>query len=150
MDLLDVAILVLRLALVAVLYAFLLLVMRAAARGLRAAPRTPASTETVARAAELRLIVLEPGGSELRSGQVIELAADATLGRSTRAEVVLADAAVSAQHARVFRVGRAWVVTDLGSTNGTRVNETMVNGETPLAPDDVLALGSVRLQVVRQ
>jgi pSer/pThr/pTyr-binding forkhead associated (FHA) protein len=55
---------------------------------------------------------------------------------------------VSAEHARVFRVGRAWVVTDLGSTNGTRVNETAVNGEMPLAATDVLTLGSVRLQVV--
>jgi len=61
---------------------------------------------------------------------------------------VIADSSVSAEHARVFRVGRAWVVTDLGSTNGTQVNETPVNGEMPLAANDVLTLGSVRLQVV--
>jgi hypothetical protein len=153
-DFLDVAILALRLALVAVLYAFLATVMRVAARGLRAAapPVTePAPAPTVApavRLPELRLIVLEPGSSALRSGQVVELPDGATLGRSARAEVVLADSSVSGEHARVFRVGRAWVVTDLGSTNGTQVNQTAVNGEMPLAANDVLTLGSVRLQVV--
>jgi pSer/pThr/pTyr-binding forkhead associated (FHA) protein len=142
-DLLDVAILVLRLALVAVLYAFLIMVMRVAARGLLTSPRSaPAAS-----GAGLRLIVLEAGSSALRSGEVLELPDPATLGRSAHAEVVIADSAVSAEHARVFRVGRAWVVTDLGSTNGTRVNETPVSGEMPLAPDDVLALGTVRLQV---
>ena len=150
MDLLDVAILALRLALVAALYLFLAMVMRGAIRGLRtAAPRMAEPAPRVERRATgLRLIVREPGSSALQSGQVVELADGGTLGRSTRAEVVLDDSAVSAEHARVFRVGRAWVVTDLGSTNGTQVNETPVNGEMPLAANDVLTLGSVRLQVV--
>ncbi len=152
MDLLDVAILALRLALVAVLYVFLAVVMRGAIRGLRMAPapRRPAEPAPAAnaRGTGLRLVVREPGSSDLESGQLVELADGAVLGRSARAEVVLADSSVSAEHARVFRVGRAWVVTDLGSTNGTQVNETPVHGEMPLAANDVLTLGSVRLQVV--
>ncbi len=150
MDLLDVAILALRLALVAVLYLFLAMVMRGAIRGLRAAPQRRAEPAPVdaRRATGLRLIVREPGSSALQSGQVVELADGATLGRSTRAEVVLDDSAVSAEHARVFRVGRAWVITDLGSTNGTQINDAQVNGEMPLAANDVVTLGSVRLQVV--
>jgi hypothetical protein len=149
-DLLDVVILTLRLLLVAVLYVFLLMVLRGAARGLRpvSRPSEPSAPAPVRNAAELQLLVLDAGSSALRSGQVIEVADGATLGRSARTEVVIADAAVSAEHARVFRVGRAWLISDLGSTNGTRVNESPVNGEMPLAPDDVLALGSVRLKVV--
>jgi len=149
-DFVDVAILALRLALVALLYLFLAMVMRGAIRGLWVAPRpgaAPAATPN-GRATGLRLVVREPGSSELESGQVVELTDGAVLGRSARAEVVIADSSVSAEHARVFRVGRAWVVTDLGSTNGTQVNETPVNGEMPLAANDVLTLGSVRLQVV--
>jgi pSer/pThr/pTyr-binding forkhead associated (FHA) protein len=61
---------------------------------------------------------------------------------------VLADPSVSAEHARLTRVGHAWVVTDLGSTNGTRVNEAQVSGKASLASGDVLAIGHVRLQVV--
>jgi hypothetical protein len=119
-DLLDVLILALRLALVAVLYGFLVLVMRGAARGLRPAPPLANPRPTSApNLAKLRLIVLEPGSSALRSGQVIELPDAAVLGRGARAAVVIADPAVSAEHARVSRVGRAWVITDLGSSRHT-------------------------------
>jgi hypothetical protein len=150
-DWLDAAILALRLVLVALLYLFLVLVMRAARHGLQTAAQrqtADAAFKADSRAIGLRLVVREPGDSELESGQLVELADGAILGRSNRAEVVIADSSVSAEHARVFRVGRAWVVTDLGSTNGTQVNQTPVNGEMPLAANDVLTLGSVRLQVV--
>ncbi len=144
-------ILALRLALVAVLYLFLAIVMRGAIRGLRTAvPGRPAESarKVENRITGLRLVVREPGTSELEPGQLVALADGAVLGRSSRAEVVIAESSVSAEHARVFSVGRAWVVTDLGSTNGTQVNETPVNGEMPLTANDVLTLGSVRLQVV--
>jgi pSer/pThr/pTyr-binding forkhead associated (FHA) protein len=142
LDVLDLLILALRIALVAVLYAFLVLVMRAAARGLRA-PSTAADA-----VAGLRLVVVDAGGSGLTPGHVIEVAHDAILGRATRVDVVVADSAVSSEHARLSRVGRAWLITDLGSTNGTRVNDRPIDGEHPLVHGDVLGLGSVRLKIV--
>lgn len=144
MDVLDLAILALRIVIVALLYLFLVLVLRGAAGGLR-----PAATHTRRNTVQaLRLVVLEPGGSDLSPGQVMQLEAAATLGRSEQADLVLADPAVSGEHARLERVGRAWVLTDLGSTNGTRLNDTRVDGRTPLADGDVLALGTVRLRVL--
>ena len=144
MDLVDLVILALRIVMVALLYLFLVLVLRTAAGSLghsathsrRSAPQA------------LRLVVLEPGGSDLSAGQVMQLEAAATLGRSEHADLVLADPAVSGEHARLERVGRAWVITDLGSTNGTRLNDARVDGRTPLTDGDVLALGTVRLQVL--
>ena len=146
MDVLDLAILALRVALVAVLYAFLLVVLRAAGRWLQAARPLP-STGWSSSVVELLLTVLDAGGSGLAAGQVIEVHDGATLGRAERAELVVADSAVSAEHARVSRIGRDWVVLDLGSTNGTLVNDSPVNGETRLNHGDVLALGGVRLKV---
>jgi hypothetical protein len=143
LDLLDLAILALRLALVGVLYAFLVVVLRAAGRGLQAARPAPSGRPTV----ELRLIVLEPGGSGLIAGQVLAASDGATLGRAERAELVVADSAVSAEHARLSRIGHEWVVRDLGSTNGTLVNDARVNAQTRLHHGDVLALGSVRFTV---
>jgi len=144
-DLLDVLILVLRIVVVALLYGFLVMVLRTAGRGLaldaQSVVRSPVQ--------RLALRVLEPGASDLRAGQVFDVVDGATLGRAAHADVVLADGAVSASHARLSRVGRAWVVTDLDSTNGTRVNARPVRGDTPLSVGDVLALGTVTLEVVR-
>jgi FHA domain len=157
MDPLDVAILALRLALVLVLYLFLLAVVRAATRTLRAestpVPRQPTARPLTpppaARPAPLRLLVLEPGSSGLPAGELIEVADGATLGRAGQASVVVADPTVSAQHARVERLdSNAWMVVDLGSTNGTLVNQALVQGDAALAPGDVLGLGNVRLKVV--
>ena len=139
MDVLDLAILALRIVLVALLYLFLGLVLRFAARSLR---HEPAARH------ELQLEVLDAGSTPLTPGDVIQIADGAIVGRTARADVVVNDATVSVEHARVRRVGRVWVVADLGSTNGTYLNESPVNGETPLAAGDVLRLGNVRLKVV--
>ena len=140
MDWLDIAILLLRIAFVAILYGFLLLVMRAAFRGVRATRES---------GQQLHLLVLDAGGADLRPGEVLAVADGAVLGRLGQAQVVLADPAVSSEHARISRVGAKWLVTDLGSTNGTRVNEAHVAGQTVVGPGDVLGLGNVRLQVVK-
>jgi hypothetical protein len=137
LELLDLAILALRIALVALLYLFLWLVIRFAAQGLRPAQRH-----------QLRLQVIDAGSSPLGTGELIVVADGAVLGRTEQADLVVSDATVSVEHARVKRVGRGWVIADLGSTNGTRVNDSPVKGETPLAAGDVLGLGNVRLRVV--
>jgi FHA domain-containing protein len=161
MDPLDIATLALRLALVLVLYLFLLMVLRSATRALRtgaavaprqqpAAPRpTPKPVATRANV-PLRLMVVEPGSSGLPAGGYIEVPNGATLGRSVPASIVVADPTVSAEHARLERFGdgNQWIVVDLGSTNGTLVNQALVQGDAALAPGDVLGLGNVRLKVV--
>jgi pSer/pThr/pTyr-binding forkhead associated (FHA) protein len=142
-DVIDLAILALRLVIVALLYAFLVIVLRSAARGLQFATQSSRSER-----APLRLVVLEPGASSLQAGQVVDVEDGTTLGRAQRADLVVEDPSVSGEHARLSRVGRAWVVADLGSTNGTHVNQSRVSGKTSLAEGDVLAIGMVRLQVV--
>jgi pSer/pThr/pTyr-binding forkhead associated (FHA) protein len=143
LDVLDLAILALRLALVAALYVFLLVVIRMATRELRASTARRGYQPN----ANLRLVVLEAGESSLAPGEVIEVSDGAVLGRAERAEVVVADSAVSAEHLRLRRHGAGWLVADLGSTNGTLVNEALVRGERPIDDGDVLALGNVRMKV---
>jgi pSer/pThr/pTyr-binding forkhead associated (FHA) protein len=142
-DLFDVVILALRLLLVALLYLFLLTVLRIAARALWPVAPTSARSQVAA----LQLVVVDAGNSSLNEGQVLEFADGTTLGRAGRADVAFADPAVSSEHARIDRVGRAWVVTDLGSTNGTRLNDEQVTGHAPLASGDILGVGTVRLRV---
>jgi pSer/pThr/pTyr-binding forkhead associated (FHA) protein len=145
-EVVDVLILALRLLIVALLYLFVVVVLRTAMASLRPTPALKSRGDAAEQ--RLHLLVVEPGSSALSSGEILEIPPGATLGRSDRADVVLADTAVSSEHARVDRVGHSWVVTDLGSTNGTRVNDATITGRTRLAEGDVLSLGTVRVQVL--
>lgn len=66
------------------------------------------------------------------------------VGRSSAAELVLADRFLSRQHARLHREGEAWLIEDLGSRNGTLLNGTKVETPTKISAGDELRLsGSV-------
>ena len=67
-----------------------------------------------------------------------------TIGRSRDCDVTLDDANVSRQHAELRNEGGGWVVADLGSTNGVKVNGHRVNHQ-PLQPGDEITLGLERL-----
>jgi hypothetical protein len=66
------------------------------------------------------------------------------IGRLPECGVVLADSNVSRRHAELRRSGDSVVLTDLGSTNGTRVNGAPVR-ERILASGDEVSVGSTRL-----
>ena len=66
------------------------------------------------------------------------------VGRLPECDVVLGDPNVSRRHAELRRAGDAIVVTDLGSTNGTRVNGVPVR-EQELRSGDEITLGSTTL-----
>jgi hypothetical protein len=70
-----------------------------------------------------------------------------TLGRLPECELALADAGVSRRHA-VVRPGPegAWVVADLGSTNGTKVNGRLITSEHALQDGDEVTVGSTTLR----
>ncbi|WP_286308014.1 FHA domain-containing protein [Agromyces mangrovi Wang et al. 2018] len=68
-----------------------------------------------------------------------------TIGRKGDLELVLDDAGVSRVHARVERTGDAVRLTDLGSTNGTTVNDRPVTSAQPLVDGDRVGIGSVEL-----
>ena len=71
---------------------------------------------------------------------------DLVLGRSRGCDVVLSSEAVSRRHAQLFFRDGNWVIRDLGSTNGTRVNGVRV-GRCRLRPGDRVALGDALLRI---
>jgi pSer/pThr/pTyr-binding forkhead associated (FHA) protein len=67
------------------------------------------------------------------------------IGRTPENDVVLQDTGVSRRHVRILeRMGR-YFVQDLGSSNGTLVNDAPITGERELANGDRLALGAAEL-----
>jgi pSer/pThr/pTyr-binding forkhead associated (FHA) protein len=73
----------------------------------------------------------------------------AVLGRSRDCDVTLADPNVSRHHAEIRPDGRGgWVVEDLGSTNGVKVNGRSITGPSPLEPGARIALGTADVRFV--
>ena len=68
--------------------------------------------------------------------------AGATLGRSRQCDVTVDDPNVSRTHAEVRPRGGSWVLSDLGSTNGSRLNGRRVEGSEVLKPGDEIELGT--------
>ena len=80
-------------------------------------------------------------------GQTFTLDRDTlTIGRDPTSEVVIVDAQVSRQHARLVRQGNVVLLEDLGSTNGTFVNGVRVTTSHALSNGDVIALEHERIE----
>jgi predicted component of type VI protein secretion system len=66
----------------------------------------------------------------------------AVLGRSRDSDVVIDDPNVSRHHAEVRPSGGSWIVNDLGSTNGIKLNGRRVTGAQSLKRGDVIEIGT--------
>ena len=86
-----------------------------------------------------RVLNVQGGASELVGSR------GAVMGRSRDCDVVLDDPNVSRRHAEVRPSGGGWIVNDLGSTNGIKVNGRRVDGPQSLRPGDVVELGTSRV-----
>lgn len=67
---------------------------------------------------------------------------DLTIGRSSDNVISINNATVSGHHCKIFRSGEKFVLKDLGSTNGTRVNSKDIT-EVTLKPKDLVQVGSI-------
>ena len=146
----------LKLAFLAVLYLFLLWVARSALRDLRrpahadparaptgappvdATGMHPVSPGMQSGSRSARLVVESVPGHD--RGMEYDVEEGATLGRG-EVEIHLEDPFASTRHARLSRQGAVVVLEDLGSTNGTYLNEDLLEGPRPLHPGDRIRIG---------
>jgi Domain of unknown function (DUF1707)/Inner membrane component of T3SS, cytoplasmic domain len=66
-----------------------------------------------------------------------------TIGREAACDMRLGDDTVSRWHASLERNAGGWLLADLGSTNGTRLNGWRVNDPVPVRPGDMVSFGAV-------
>jgi pSer/pThr/pTyr-binding forkhead associated (FHA) protein len=95
-----------------------------------------------------RLVLVDPGNGSQRRGLSVDLVGPAGIGRGRDNLVVLDDEFVSAHHARVEPRDGSWWVADLGSTNGTLLNDRPIQRASPLRPGDVIGVGGARLTLM--
>jgi pSer/pThr/pTyr-binding forkhead associated (FHA) protein len=132
---------ILRLAFVAGVYGFFLLLVRALWRDLRSAVSSSGPLG--------RLVVVESPSGIPEQGTSIPLDAVTTLGRDVNNSIVVDDAYVSGDHAMLTFRGRVWFLEDRGSTNGTMLNGQAVQGTVPIGYGDELQLGGVLFRLER-
>jgi hypothetical protein len=65
-----------------------------------------------------------------------------SIGRDASCDLMIADMTVSRVHARLERTPDGWLLTDLASTNGTRVNGWRVRGQVPVRTGDLVCFGT--------
>jgi len=90
-------------------------------------------------------LVVEASPS-LEVGRVIALEGGVTIGRSEAAELSVSDQFVSHMHARILRRGAYHFVEDLGSTNGTFLNDRRIDTDAQLKVHDALRIGQTVLR----
>jgi hypothetical protein len=148
----------LKFAFLAILYLFLLWVSRNALKDLRRTAGTAASPYAPPPApdatgiqsatsggrgadglADPRLVVERAPGHV--PGMEYEVGEGAVMGRGDQAEIRLEDPFASSRHARLVKQGGVIVIEDLGSTNGTYLNEELLSGPQPLHPGDRVRIG---------
>lgn len=68
-----------------------------------------------------------------------------TIGRSPTNKIALPDEVCSRHHCEIFYSGGRWIIRDLNSRNGTRVQGFLIHGDQPLQPGEVIQLGNTQL-----
>ena len=111
---------------------------RAAARKGAGGPALPPGPRSV--------VVRTPDGAK---PQTVRMSASMVVGRGPECELRIEDTYASQQHARLFGKNGAWYVEDLGSTNGTFVNDQRLAAPAMVQPGDRIRVGTTVLELRR-
>ncbi|MFW6115646.1 MAG: FHA domain-containing protein [Chloroflexota bacterium] len=147
----DILLLVLRLMVSGLLYAFLGAILLILWRDLRRAP-----AERQAARPRGHLVLLEASAEEEEEeeeedgpppGTTFPLQPVSSIGRSPRNTVVIPDSYASSQHALLtWREGQWWLA-DQNSRNGTRLNGRPIEDPTLVTNGDIIAIGRTRFKL---
>jgi len=95
------------------------------------------------------LEVIERGENfNLRMGAVIPLNDELSVGRKADNLLILGDKYVSSQHAKIYRKNTDYVLQDLGSTNGTLMNNKRVKDRVVIKKGDEIKIGTSIFKVI--
>ena len=97
---------------------------------------------------DLYSISSTPRGSG-SSTLTVPVSGNMVMGRAPECELSLDDTFISQQHARLFAKNGSWYVEDLGSTNGTYVNDQRLAAPAMVQPGDRVRVGTTVLELRR-
>jgi pSer/pThr/pTyr-binding forkhead associated (FHA) protein len=145
----------LKYGLFALLFLFIWRSMRWVVRGLTVEPTPRAGRGGHGAKRETKAPPATPGPTSLvvyadgAKPRTVRLAASMVMGRSPDCELLVDDTYASQQHARIFGKNGSWYVEDLGSTNGTYVNDQKLAAPAMVQPGDRIRVGTTVLELRR-
>ena len=158
----ELALTLARFSFLGLLWLFVIFALIALRRDLRGESSQPADTKAVAsrstrtprsgrtsrrsKVKGTRLVVVE---GPLTGTEIPLEGAQITLGRAPDSTIVIDDDYASSRHARIYESEGAWVVEDLGSTNGTWLDRTRLTTPTVLPVGAPLRVGRTTLVIQR-
>jgi hypothetical protein len=108
------------------------------------ARRTPAPDPRPQRGRLSQLIVTE---GALAGTRIALTGKPILIGRANDSTLVLTDDYASTRHARISETNNVWYLEDLGSTNGTYIGQTKVDGPVPLEAGVVIRIGKTAMEL---
>jgi pSer/pThr/pTyr-binding forkhead associated (FHA) protein len=145
----DLVLYLLKYAFLAVLYIFIARAVRAVYVELQPGNvRTPAGAAArqpsrKGKRAPKKAVVIEGPAK----GKGFDLGSELTIGRADKCHLSLDDTYVSQVHARIYAKGDAFILEDLGSTNGTYLNRRRITSPTELQRGDKVKIGKTVLEL---
>ena len=146
---------VLKVVFLAILYFFIYRAIRSVVVDLRPAGRTPAGRERQRPAVKAKgkggkaprtVVVLDERGSKVDS---VRLDGTLQVGRADACQLQLSDTYASSFHARIYSSDGSWFVEDLGSTNGTYLNQRRITAPAEVRAGDKVRIGKTTLDFRR-
>ena len=137
----NVVFIALRFLFLALLYVFIILLIRAIYRDMKAPAYEPAA-KPARRKKQVKpqLVVV---AADRNIGARYDLADHITIGRAAGSNIVIEDTYASQLHARVFKSEGSFYMEDLGSTNGTYVNGRKISYPMELRGGDRIKIGKM-------
>lgn len=111
--------------------------------------KTSSKRRNKVKKATMGLEVMDAGeNSNLKTGGVLPLADIITMGRKNDNTVILDDKYVSSHHMKIFKRNNEYVIEDLDSTNGTKVNDEIIKNRVTLRSGDSIKVGTAIFKLI--
>lgn len=142
---------ILKVALLALLYLFIWRAVRAVVRDVAPKERRPdgakpSPRKARGRGAPTKVVLLNARGGRISTHR---LSGTVEIGRAPSCAIRPEDTYISQEHARISNRNGSWVLEDLGSTNGTYLNQRRITVPTEISAGDRIRVGKTVLEVRR-
>lgn len=137
--------LIFKIVIIGIIYMIIFLALRIMYKDMKNGGKRPRNSNRKSFGLE---IVSAGNNSNLRTGGVIPVHGEISIGRKNDNLLILDDPYASGYHARVYIKNNDCILEDLGSTNGTLLNDENVKGRHYLSAGDEIRIGSTSFKVI--